>query len=92
MNKKVMYTFIIVITLILASLYILTRNSEKQEEKIVNNNSMNNSEIANPASVHCIEQGYNLTIRTNLDGSQSGYCIFPNGTECEEWKFFRGEC
>lgn len=68
------------------------RDSEKQEGKIVNNTSANNSEIANPASVYCIEQGYNLTIRTNSDGSQSGYCIFPNGTECEEWKFFRGEC
>ncbi|HMB45028.1 MAG TPA: DUF333 domain-containing protein [Candidatus Methanoperedens sp.] len=48
--------------------------------------------IPNPASKYCVEQGYNNTIRTNPDGSQTGYCIFPNGTECEEWSFFRGEC
>jgi hypothetical protein len=48
--------------------------------------------MPNPASKYCVEQGYNNTIRTNPDGSQTGYCIFPNGTECEEWSFFRGEC
>jgi len=49
-------------------------------------------QIANPASVYCDEQGHNLEIRTNADGSQTGYCIFDNGTECEEWAFFRGKC
>ena len=48
--------------------------------------------IANPASVYCINQGYNLSIRTDSDGSQTGYCIFPDGKECEEWAFYRGEC
>ena len=49
-------------------------------------------QLPNPASKYCIEQGYNITIRTNPDGSQTGYCIFPNGRECEEWAYFRGEC
>ncbi|MBN1138650.1 MAG: DUF333 domain-containing protein, partial [Anaerolineae bacterium] len=22
----------------------------------------------------------------------TGYCVFPDGTECEEWAFQRGEC
>jgi hypothetical protein len=48
--------------------------------------------MPNPASKYCVDQGYNNTIRTNPDGSQTGYCIFPNGRECEEWAFFRGEC
>jgi putative hemolysin len=47
--------------------------------------------MPNPASVHCAEQGYVLEIRTEAAG-QAGYCIFPDGTECEEWAFFRGEC
>jgi len=55
-------------------------------------NEQPKNELANPASKYCAEQGYNLTIRTNSDGSQTGYCIFPNGKECEEWLFFRGEC
>jgi putative hemolysin len=50
------------------------------------------SQLPNPASKYCIEQGYNFTIRTNPDGSQTGYCIFPDGSECEEWAYFRGEC
>ncbi|MCZ7385239.1 MAG: DUF333 domain-containing protein [Candidatus Methanoperedens sp.] len=48
--------------------------------------------MPNPASKYCVDQGYNDTIRTNPDGSQTGYCIFPNGRECEEWAYFRGEC
>ena len=48
--------------------------------------------LPNPASVHCEEQGGTLEIRTADDGSQGGYCIFDDGSECEEWSFFRGEC
>ena len=51
----------------------------------------NNSQLPNPASVYCKEQGGTLEIRTAEDGSQSGYCIFDD-FECEEWAFFRGEC
>ena len=48
--------------------------------------------MANPASVYCTEQGNRLEIRTAADGSQSGVCIFPDGSECDEWAYFRGEC
>ncbi|MCJ7531049.1 MAG: DUF333 domain-containing protein [Anaerolineales bacterium] len=47
--------------------------------------------IANPASVYCKEQGGQLEIRDG-DGGQSGYCIFLDGSECEEWAYFRNEC
>jgi putative hemolysin len=49
-------------------------------------------EIANPASVYCVQSGYTLEIRTNAEGSEYGVCIFPDGNECEEWAFFRNEC
>ena len=49
-------------------------------------------EIANPASVYCVQSGYTLEIRTNADGSEYGVCIFPDDNECEEWAFFRNEC
>jgi putative hemolysin len=48
-------------------------------------------EIANPASQHCVEQGYELEMRTTAEGT-TGYCIFDDGTECEEWAYYRGEC
>lgn len=48
--------------------------------------------MPNPASVYCEEQGYKLEIRTDADGGQYGVCLFPDGSECEEWAFYRGEC
>jgi putative hemolysin len=48
--------------------------------------------LANPASVYCEDQGYTLEIRADESGGEYGVCIFPDGSECEEWAFFRGEC
>jgi putative hemolysin len=48
--------------------------------------------MPNPASVYCEQQGNKLEIRTAADGSQTGVCIFPDGSECDEWAYFRGEC
>jgi putative hemolysin len=48
--------------------------------------------LANPASVHCTEQGYELDMRSDETGGQFGVCVFPDGSECDEWAFFRGEC
>jgi hypothetical protein len=48
--------------------------------------------MPNPASVYCEQQGYISEIRTAADGGQTGYCIFPDGSECDEWAYFRGEC
>ena len=48
--------------------------------------------IPNPASVNCIEKGNKLDIITTDDGSQSGVCTFPDGSSCDEWAYFRGEC
>ncbi len=50
------------------------------------------SRIANPASVFCEQNGGVLEIRTSEDGGQAGYCLFPDGSECEEWAYYRGEC
>ncbi|MCK9445286.1 DUF333 domain-containing protein [bacterium] len=48
--------------------------------------------MANPASKFCTTQGYKLEIRTDATGGQYGMCIFAEGKECEEWKFYRKEC
>lgn len=50
------------------------------------------TELANPASVFCGEQGGTLELRANDDGGQYGVCVFDDGSECEEWAFYRGEC
>ena len=48
--------------------------------------------IPNPAAKYCVDQGNKSEIRTAADGSQSGVCKLPNGTECNEWSYFRREC
>jgi putative hemolysin len=48
--------------------------------------------LSNPASVFCEENEGTLEIREDDSGGQVGYCVFEDGSECEEWAFFRGEC
>jgi putative hemolysin len=48
--------------------------------------------MPNPASVYCVQNGNKLEIRTAADGSQSGICVFPDSSTCDEWAYFRGEC
>jgi dipeptidase D len=49
------------------------------------------SDMVNPASQFCEARGYQHEIRDEADG-QVGSCLFPDGSECEEWAFYRGEC
>lgn len=48
--------------------------------------------LANPASQHCVDQGGREETRTDADGGQFGVCVFANGSECDSWAFYRGEC
>ncbi len=48
--------------------------------------------MPNPASVYCVQNGSKLEIRTAADGSQSGVCVFQDGSACDEWAYYRGEC
>lgn len=48
-----------------------------------------NEEIANPASEFCEEQGGTVEIVTDDAGNQSGICRLPEGTEIDEWEYYR---
>lgn len=51
------------------------------------------TQVANPASQACEAFGYVVDIRRDgNDGGEIGYCVFPDGTRCEEWSFFKNEC
>jgi putative hemolysin len=41
----------------------------------------------NPTAVYCDALGYEIETRNN-----DGCCVFPDGSACEEWAFYRGEC
>ncbi|MDH4078109.1 MAG: DUF333 domain-containing protein [Acidimicrobiia bacterium] len=45
--------------------------------------------LANPASVYCVSQGGEVVIVTAADGGQQGLCRLPDGTEIDEWEYYR---
>ncbi len=47
--------------------------------------------LANPAAVYCEEQGGQISIKT-FESGQRGFCLFNDGSQCDEWDFFRGDC
>lgn len=49
-------------------------------------------QLANPASVNCVQQGGRLTIERRPDGAEFGVCFFTDNYQCEEWALLRGEC
>jgi putative hemolysin len=85
-NKTLFFCIIVLFCLLIFVLIMLVKTSNK------NTNIANQTSIANPASVYCIEQGGNLDIRADFNGGEKGICVFNDGSECDEWAFFRKEC
>lgn len=56
----------------------IKQKEQKIEEK---------TEIPNPASQYCIKMGGIHELK-----GQYGICHLADGTDCEEWEFFRGNC
>ncbi len=83
MNKKTI-TFLVLTAMLILTISACTPDIAKPD--------LPSFGLANPASTYCIEQGGTLDIRTSNDGGQTGYCMFKNGNECEEWAYYRHEC
>ena len=47
------------------------------------------AEIANPASEYCVAQGGTVNIVKDAEGNESGMCKLADGTEVDEWEYFR---
>ena len=45
-------------------------------------------EMANPASMLCQQKGGKVIIKQGTN-AQYGICQFPDGTEVDEWEFYR---
>ena len=80
------YTFVIILMALTACTALQVQTPEPAAT------DMPQAGMPNPASVYCTQQGNKLEIRTADDGSQSGICIFPDGSACDEWAYYRGEC
>ena len=82
-----------IVTSLLVSILLASCSvPQTREASVPVTQDVSQPDMPNPASVYCEEQGYRSEIRTAQDGSQSGACIFPDGSECDEWAYYRGEC
>jgi len=53
--------------------------------------TVNQTGIANPASLFCEEQGGTVELINEPTGVR-GDCVLEDGTRCDEWAYYRGEC
>jgi putative hemolysin len=83
---KKIFTFTIILMVLTACTTLQVQTLEPTATNIPQVN------MPNPASVYCTQNGNKLEIRTAADGSQYGVCVFPDGSTCDEWDYFRGEC
>lgn len=67
--------------------YMLSKDDAQKER------AKQNTQLANPASMYCMNQsGNSLVMREDASGGQYGVCFFPDGSWCEEWAYYRGQC
>ncbi len=48
--------------------------------------------LSNPATVYCLSQEGQFYMKKTMNGMTEGYCVLPNGMECEVWAMYKGEC
>ena len=75
---------IVILVIIVGVAAILSRNAPREGTA--------SATLANPAAEYCKKMNNRYEIRAAADGSQYGVCILPEGTECDEWAYYRGEC
>jgi len=61
------------------------RKEIKEQEQNIN------ASMANPAAIYCEKNGGKL-IPTQTAAGVDAICVLPDGTQCGQWDFFRGEC
>jgi len=86
-NKVVLSVTALLMIILLASCTNLWIKSNERTAT-----ATNQAKLPNPASVYCEQNGNTHIIVTAADGSQSGVCVLPDGSTCDEWAYFRGEC
>jgi len=81
MARKALFTLFILISIVVSA-----SCSSKQASPTPEAN------MPNPASVYCEENGGKVELRQDASGGVAGICVFADGSECDEWAYFRGEC
>jgi len=84
-NRKSLMVVILLIGILVSGC------NESHDEPVEETSGGSGVGIANPASVYCEGLGYELKLVSDELGSH-GICVFPDGSECEEWDFLSGRC
>ena len=90
MNKKILFTLIPLVVILMGTLIFRAPFSPESDGDVKTSPSAQVT-LANPASTFCTENGGTTRIINTMEG-QRGECSFANGTTCEEWALFRGDC
>jgi putative hemolysin len=90
MSKNILLVILLPIFLSLV-FYFSNQNLIKKTLELNQTKQNQTIGLPNPASVYCKNQGGKLEIRNFKDG-QRGFCIFDDGSECDEWDFYYGRC
>lgn len=45
----------------------------------------------NPAAQHCIDVGGRVEV-VETGAGQASVCVLPDGTRCDAWALYRGQC
>ena len=69
-------------------------NSESESSSVDETSSESEAteettQIANPASEYCVAQWGTVNIVKDEEGNESGMCKLADGTEVEEWEYYR---
>ena len=87
MNKKIVIILVVVVFVAVAVYLIVFQNKPNSQPA-----QNGNTQLANPASVNCVEKGGTVQMKTRGDGGQYGLCYFEDNRACEEWALMRGDC
>ena len=79
--------FLLIITTIATIIALVLASAASHLPSISKKEDVTWLSIANPAAVYCHALGYTYKIEGEI-----GYCIFPDGSKCEEWSFYAGKC
>lgn len=63
----------------------------EEGEKVIPQKEGEEVTMPNPAAKNCLDKGGKLVSLTETAG-QLGICQFIDGSQCEEWQFYRDEC
>jgi len=85
MNRKVAL-YVLIILLIASYVFADASNTDNNYSSEIISVGM-----ANPAAVYCSELGYEYNTVDTPEGQQ-GFCMFPDGSECDAWNFLMGKC